>query len=83
MDEFLPIEQLRTLLLERGHCVEAADGQPETLLIRPPESIYLTVALECDGVMYRRWRERYFLCNPDSSAILTSASVPEAFRRLS
>jgi hypothetical protein len=81
MDEFLPIEELRTLLLSRGHRLQEPDDIPGHLTIDPPEDVYLTVALQPDVVLFRLWRERYYLCKPDSRSILATANVPEDFQR--
>jgi hypothetical protein len=81
MDEFVPVGDLRALLLEQGHRLGDPDNRPGSLSIEPPEDVYLTIALKADVVLYRRWRERYFLCKPDAGVILDSSSVTDDFRR--
>jgi hypothetical protein len=81
MDQFVPVGDLRTLLLSRGHTLGEPEDRPGGLTVEPPEDVYLTVALDADVVLDRRCRQRFFVCKPDPLAILTAANVPEAFRR--
>ncbi len=81
MEVTIPIGEVEALLVSRDHTLDVDNSDSGCLALSPPEEIYLTVALRPDAVLFRRWRQRYFLCKPDPASILTRSSIAEPFRQ--
>ena len=81
MQEELTLDAWCGRLQACGHRVREPSGEPETAFILWPDAdTVVTVAVEPDGTLYRQYRERFFLCEPEPEHVFRVMGCPELHR---
>jgi hypothetical protein len=81
MSEELTLDVWRTRLEVRGHPVTGLEGETgKGFDVWPDATTIVTVAVEPDGTLYRPYRERFFLCEPEPERVFHVTGCPEPHR---
>jgi hypothetical protein len=81
MSDSLTFHSWRECLERQGHVVKESEDKTVTgFHLLPSADTIITVAIELDGTLYRRYRSRYFLCQADAERVLRLFPCLEAQR---
>jgi hypothetical protein len=80
MSEELTLDAWRSRLDAQGHHVAPGRESAGTFTLWPGADTIVTVAVEPDGTLRRRFRERFFLCESDPERVFRFTGCPEPHR---
>jgi hypothetical protein len=79
MADDLSFQELRVRLKQNDHWFGVGVGaEPCNLHALPKEESIITIALYPDDTLKEKYRQRYFLCEPDPEAILSGPNCAQA-----